>query len=96
MGLPAPTRDSGRGETLDISVLRAAIAMQHELADVGLDLKAVMQRIADSTRELTAGTSAAVRLLDGDALVCGAISGAPEIAQPPGRAPLHRQRSHPQ
>ena len=71
-----------RGETLDVSVLRAAIAMQHELAAVGLDLKAVMQRIADSTRELTAGTSAAVRLLDGDALVCGAVSGAPEIAQP--------------
>ena len=40
-----------RGETLDVSVLRAAIAMQHELAAVGLDLKAVMQRIADSTRD---------------------------------------------
>jgi PAS domain S-box-containing protein len=75
------------GATLDVSVLRAAIAMQHELADVGLDLKAVMQKIADRTRELTAGTSAAVRLLDGEALVCGAISGAPEIAQP-HRLPL--------
>jgi diguanylate cyclase (GGDEF)-like protein/PAS domain S-box-containing protein len=72
---------------LDISVLRAAIAMQHELAAVGLDLKAVMQRIADRTRELTAGTSAAVRLLDGDALVCGATSGAPEI-QRPHRLPI--------
>jgi diguanylate cyclase (GGDEF)-like protein/PAS domain S-box-containing protein len=70
------------GQTLDVSVLRAVIAMQHELADVGLDLKAVMQRIADRTRELTGGTSAAVRLLDGDALVCGATSGAPEIARP--------------
>jgi diguanylate cyclase (GGDEF)-like protein/PAS domain S-box-containing protein len=87
MGLPAPTRDSGRGGTLDVSVLRAAIAMQHELADVGLDLKAVMQRIADRTRELTGGTSAAVRLLDGDALVCGATSGAPEI-QNPHRLPI--------
>jgi diguanylate cyclase (GGDEF)-like protein/PAS domain S-box-containing protein len=87
MGVPAPTRDSGRGETLDVSVLRAAIAMQHELADVGLDLKAVMQRIADRTRELTGGTSAAVRLLDGDALVCGATSGAPEI-QNPHRLPI--------
>jgi diguanylate cyclase (GGDEF)-like protein/PAS domain S-box-containing protein len=75
------------GGTLDVSVLRAAIAVQHELAAVGLDLKAVMQRIADRTRELTGGTSAAVRLLDGDALVCGAISGAPEIAKP-HRLPL--------
>ncbi len=70
------------GPTLDVSVLRAVIAMQYELAAVGLDLKAVMQRIADRTRELTAGTSAAVRLLDGDALVCEATSGAPENAQP--------------
>jgi diguanylate cyclase (GGDEF)-like protein/PAS domain S-box-containing protein len=70
------------GATLDVSVLRAVIAMQHELAAVGLDLKAVMQRIADCTRELTGGTSAAVRLLDGDALVCGATSGAPEISRP--------------
>ena len=68
--------------TLDVSVLRAVIAIQHELGAVGLDLKAVMQRIADRTRELTAGTSAAVRLLDGDALVCGATSGAPEIERP--------------
>jgi diguanylate cyclase (GGDEF)-like protein/PAS domain S-box-containing protein len=75
------------GATLDVSVLRAVIAMQHELAAVGLDLKAVMQRIADRTRELTGGTSAAVRLLDGDALVCGATSGAPEIANP-HRLPL--------
>ena len=75
------------GATLDVSVLRAVIAMQHELAAVGLDLKAVMQRIADRTRELTGGTSAAVRLLDGDALVCGAVSGAPEIQQP-HRLPL--------
>src|SRR5919108_3289891 len=75
------------GATLDVSVLRAVIAMQHELAAVGLDLKAVMQRIADRTRELTGGTSAAVRLLDGDALVCGATSGSPEIAKP-HRLPL--------
>jgi diguanylate cyclase (GGDEF)-like protein/PAS domain S-box-containing protein len=70
------------GSTVDVSVLRAVVAMQHELGAVGLDLKAVMQRIADRTRELTGGTSAAVRLLDGDALVCGATSGAPEIARP--------------
>jgi GAF domain-containing protein len=70
------------GQTLDVSVLRAVIAMQHELAAVGLDLKAVMQRIADRTRELTGGTSAAVRLLDGDALVCGATSGARAIERP--------------
>jgi diguanylate cyclase (GGDEF)-like protein/PAS domain S-box-containing protein len=76
-----------RGPTLDVSVLRAVIALQHELAAVGLDLKAVMQRIADCTRELTGGTSAAVRLLDGDALVCGATSGAPEI-QRPHRLPI--------
>ncbi len=80
-----PDRDGG--STLDVSVLRAVVDMQHELAAVGLDLKAVMQRIADRTRELTGGTSAAVRLLDGDALVCGAISGAPEIAKP-HRLPL--------
>jgi diguanylate cyclase (GGDEF)-like protein/PAS domain S-box-containing protein len=67
---------------VDAAVLRAAIAMQHELAAVGLDLKAVMQRIADRTRELTGGVAAAVRLLDGDDLVCGATSGAPEIGQP--------------
>ena len=73
--------------TVDVSVLRAVSAMQRELAEVGLDLKAVMQRIADRTRELTGGTSAAVRLLDGDALVCGAVSGAPEI-QNPHRLPL--------
>jgi diguanylate cyclase (GGDEF)-like protein/PAS domain S-box-containing protein len=77
----AEPRSDG-GATLDVSVLRAVIAMQHELAAVGLDLKAVMQRIADRTRELTAGTAAAVRLLDGDALVCGATSGAPEIHLP--------------
>jgi diguanylate cyclase (GGDEF)-like protein/PAS domain S-box-containing protein len=78
----AETATTERGPTLDVSVLRAVIAMQHELAAVGLDLKAVMQRIADRTRELTGGTSAAVRLLEGDALVCGATSGAPEIARP--------------
>jgi diguanylate cyclase (GGDEF)-like protein/PAS domain S-box-containing protein len=78
----AATAVADTGATLDVSVLRAVIAMQHELAAVGLDLKAVMQRIADRTRELTAGTAAAVRLLDGDALVCGATSGAPEIARP--------------
>ena len=78
----AETGTADGGPTLDVSVLRAVIAMQHELAAVGLDLKAVMQRIADCTRELTGGTSAAVRLLDGDALVCGATSGAPEIARP--------------
>src|SRR5436190_7269983 len=65
------TASADAGSTLDVSVLRAVIAMQHELAAVGLDLKAVMQRIADCTRELTGGTSAAVRLLEGDALVCG-------------------------
>ncbi len=75
-------REGGEGSTLDVSVLRAVIDMQHELAAVGLDLNAVMQRIADRTRELTGGTSAAVRVLDGDVLVCGAISGAPEIAKP--------------
>ena len=75
------------GATVDVSVLRAVSAMQRELAEVGLDLEAVMQRIADRTRELTGGTSAAVRLLDGDALVCGAVSGAPEI-QNPHRLPL--------
>ena len=78
----AGTGTADGGPTLDVSVLRAVIAMQHELAAVGLDLKAVMQRIADRTRELTGGTSAAVRLLDGDGLVCGATSGAPEIGRP--------------
>jgi diguanylate cyclase (GGDEF)-like protein/PAS domain S-box-containing protein len=78
----AETGTPKAGLTLDVSVLRAVIAIQHELGAVGLDLKAVMQRIADRTRELTAGTSAAVRLLDGDALVCGATSGAPEIERP--------------
>jgi diguanylate cyclase (GGDEF)-like protein/PAS domain S-box-containing protein len=73
---------SGLDTHVDATVLRAAIAMQHELAAVGLDLNAVMQRIADRTRELTGGVAAAVRLLDGDALVCGATSGAPEIGQP--------------
>lgn len=76
------TKGPSRSPTLEVSVLRDVIAMQHELAAVGLDLEAVMQRIADRTRELTAGTAAAVRLLDGDALVCGATSGAPEIARP--------------
>jgi diguanylate cyclase (GGDEF)-like protein/PAS domain S-box-containing protein len=79
---PRQTRTADGGSTLDVSVLRAVIAMQHELAAVGLDLKAVMERIADRTRELTGGSSAAVRLLDGDALVCGATSGGPEIARP--------------
>jgi diguanylate cyclase (GGDEF)-like protein/PAS domain S-box-containing protein len=79
--LPEAAAPDG-GPTLDVSVLRTVIAMQHELAAVGLDLKAVMQRIADRTRELTGGTSAAVRLLDGDALICGATSGALEIQQP--------------
>ncbi|MDP9293061.1 MAG: EAL domain-containing protein [Actinomycetota bacterium] len=81
------TGSAGGGPTLDVSVLRAVIAMQHELAAVGLDLKAVMQRIADRTRELTGGSSAAVRLLDGDDLVCGATSGAPD-AQRPHRLPV--------
>jgi diguanylate cyclase (GGDEF)-like protein/PAS domain S-box-containing protein len=82
MATLAETGSGERGLSLDVSTLREVIAMQHELAAVGLDLRAVMQRIADRTRELTAGTSAAVRLLDGDALVCGATSGAPEIARP--------------
>ena len=38
-----------RRPTLDVSVLRAVIAMQHELAAVGLDLKAVMQLITNSS-----------------------------------------------
>jgi diguanylate cyclase (GGDEF)-like protein/PAS domain S-box-containing protein len=84
---PAETATADGGRTLDVSVLREVIAMQHELAGVGLELRAVMQRIADRTRELTGGTSAAVRLLDGDALVCGATSGAPEI-QRPHRLPI--------
>ena len=83
----AETESAPGGSTLDVSVLRAVIAMQCELAAVGLDLQAVMQRIADCTRELTGGTSAAVRLLDGDSLVCGATSGAPEI-QRPHRLPI--------
>jgi diguanylate cyclase (GGDEF)-like protein/PAS domain S-box-containing protein len=82
VGTFADTEPADGARTLDVSVLRAVIAMQHELAAVGLDLKTVMQRIADRTRELTVGTSAAVRLLDGDALVCGATSGAPDIGQP--------------
>jgi diguanylate cyclase (GGDEF)-like protein/PAS domain S-box-containing protein len=85
--MDSQTPDPSAGPTLDVPVLRAVIAMHHELAAVGLDLKAVMQRIADRTRELTGGTAAAVRLLDGDALVCGATSGAREIAKP-HRLPL--------
>ena len=85
--MDSETPDPSAGPTLDVPVLRAVIAMHHELAAVGLDLKAVMQRIADRTRELTGGTAAAVRLLDGDALVCGATSGAREIAKP-HRLPL--------
>jgi diguanylate cyclase (GGDEF)-like protein/PAS domain S-box-containing protein len=81
------TAPAGGESTVDVSVLRAVIAMQHELADVGLDLQAVMQRIADRTRELIGGTASAVRLLDGDALACGATSGAREIAFPP-RLPI--------
>jgi diguanylate cyclase (GGDEF)-like protein/PAS domain S-box-containing protein len=84
---PAEAGTADGGPKLDVSVLRAVIAMQYELAAVGLDLRAVMQRIADRTRELIGGTSAAVRLLDGDALVCGATSGAPEI-QRPHRLPI--------
>ena len=60
--------------------------MQHELAEVGLDLKAVMQRIADRTRELTAalGRRTAARWRRPG---CGATSGAPEI-QRPHRLPI--------
>jgi diguanylate cyclase (GGDEF)-like protein/PAS domain S-box-containing protein len=83
---------SDEGSTLDVSVLRAVIALQCELAAVGLDLKAVMQRIADCTRELTGGTSATVRLLDGDAMVLGATSGAPEVSRP-YRLPLENNLS---
>ena len=81
------TRPATQDAILDAADLRAAIEMQFELAAVGDDLQAVMQRIADRTRELTGGTAAAVRLLDGDAMVCGATSGAPEIGQP-HRLPL--------
>ena len=81
------SRAATQHATLDAADLRAAIEMQFELAAVGDDLKAVMQRIADRTRELTGGTAAAVRLLEGDAMVCGATSGAPEIGQP-HRLPL--------
>jgi diguanylate cyclase (GGDEF)-like protein/PAS domain S-box-containing protein len=81
------TRSATAGAMLDAADLRAALEMRFELAAVGHDLKAVMQRIADRTRELTGGTSAAVRLLDDDAMVCGATSGAPEIGQP-HRLPL--------
>src|SRR5918996_3677912 len=81
------TRPATEDATLDAADLRAAIEMQFELAAVGDDLKAVMQRIADRTRELTGGTAAAVRLLDGDAMVGGATGGAPEMGQP-HRLPL--------
>jgi diguanylate cyclase (GGDEF)-like protein/PAS domain S-box-containing protein len=70
------------GAPTDAAVLRAALSMQHELAAAGLDLKAVMQRIADRTRELTGGSAAAVRLLEADHLVTGATSGAHEIGLP--------------
>jgi GAF domain-containing protein len=85
---------AGAGATLDVAVLRAAIAMQHELAAVGLNLRAVMQRIADRTRELIGGTAAAVRLLDGDALVCGATSGAPELGLPHRLPVAHNLAGH--
>jgi diguanylate cyclase (GGDEF)-like protein/PAS domain S-box-containing protein len=78
----ADTVPAGGASTVDVSVLRAVIAMQHELAAVGLDLQAVMRRIADRTRELIGGTAAVVRLLDGDALVVGSASGTPEMAKP--------------
>ena len=78
----ADTVPAGGESTVDVSVLRAVIAMQHELAAVGLHLQAVMQRIADRTRELIGGTAAVVRLLDGDALVVGSASGTPEMAKP--------------
>ena len=79
---PSLIEGADAGSSNDAAVLRAAVAMQHELAAAGLDLNAVMQRIADRTRELTGGSGAAVRMLDGDALVTGAVSGPPEIGVP--------------
>ena len=73
---------AGAGPATDAAVLRAAVDMQHELAEAGLDLKMVMQRIADRTRELTGGSAAAVRMLEGDHLVIGATSGSPGIGVP--------------
>jgi len=79
---PSLMGSADTGAATDAAVLRAAVAMQHELAAAGLDLKAVMQRIADRTRELTGGSAAAVRMLEGDDLVIGATSGAPDISLP--------------
>src|SRR5918992_439221 len=78
----SPIDGPNPGAATDAAVLRAAISIQHELAAAGLDLKAVMQRIADRTRELTGGSAAAVRLQEGDYLITGAVSGSPEIGMP--------------
>jgi diguanylate cyclase (GGDEF)-like protein/PAS domain S-box-containing protein len=78
----SPIDGANAGAATDAAVLRAAISIQHELAAAGLDLKAVMQRIADRTRELTGGSAAAVRLQEGDYLITGAVSGSPEIGMP--------------
>src|ERR687894_312369 len=78
----SPIDGANPGAATDAAVLRAAISIQHELAAAGLDLKAVMQRIADRTRELTGGSAAAVRLQEGDYLITGAVSGSPEIGMP--------------
>ncbi len=64
------------------TVLRSAVDLQQELASLGPDRQAVMDRVVQRTRELTGATAAHVSLLDADELVAHAQSGPDDISIP--------------
>jgi diguanylate cyclase (GGDEF)-like protein/PAS domain S-box-containing protein len=83
---------------VDAAVLRAAVALQHEIAVSGADLATAMRLIAERTRDLTGASAAHVAMLDGDDLVTGATSGPSDLRLPDrfpanGTLTLHSIRS---
>jgi diguanylate cyclase (GGDEF)-like protein/PAS domain S-box-containing protein len=64
------------------TVLRSVVELQHEIASLGLDRQAVMERVATRTRELTGATAAHVSGLVAGELVTYAQSGADDVRIP--------------
>src|SRR5512135_912324 len=68
------------------TVLRSAVELQQELASLGPDRQAVMDRVVQRTRELTGATAAHVVVLEDSELISRAWS-CPDDITIPGRHP---------
>ena len=64
------------------TVLRSAVELQHEIASLGLDRQAVMDRVVERTRELTGATAAHASTLIGHELVTEARTGPEDVPIP--------------